>query len=375
MFSFFRKEKPNDFIAFLKEGNDAFGPGPSYTGTKQPMEDAGAGIEVHEAMGGLPPELEEAAVLYANGKIGETATLLNRYLLDHRDNHDPLPWYMLFDLYELSDQSAPFEDAAVEFAVKFERSPPTWTPRDKPKVASQPAPLMTYGEKYGTLERVKLARFFQEAALAAYVRLDVSKTLAPDEETACAILSDILRLHEMHKPVELIGGPGFAVRLDAARQGGRLTESGWFLLLAVLQLLGREEDFENAAVDYAMTFEVSPPSYTTPRPLPAKHGTTAQAATAAPEIAFKLIGQIGPGSESQFKKLKQYAEGRTQVEIDLSQVSRIDFSVVGLLLETLIDISGSGAKILFKEGNELVNTLLHIVGASQFAAVLGRTRV
>lgn len=234
---------------------------------------------------------------------------------------------------------------------------------------------MTYGEKYGTLERVKLARFFQEAALAAYVRLDVSKTLAPDEETACAILSDILRLHEMHKPVELIGGPGFAVRLDAARQGGRLTESGWFLLLAVLQLLGREEDFENAAVDYAMTFEVSPPSYTTPRPLPAKQGAAALAATAAPEIAFKLVGQIGPGSEAQFKQLKQYAEGRTQVEIDLSQVSRIDFSVVGLLLETLIEISGSGAKILFKEGNELVNTLLHIVGASQFAAVLGRTRV
>lgn len=375
MFSFFRKEKPTDFLAFLKEGSETFGPGPSYMGAKQPMGSASAGIEVQEALGGLPPELEEAAVLYANGKIGETATLLNRYLLDHRDNHDPLPWYMLFDLYELSDQSAPFEDTAVEFAVKFERSPPTWTPRDKPKVASQPAPLMTYGEKYGTLERVRLGRFFQEAELAAYVRLDVSKTLAPDEETACAILSDILRLHELGKPVELIGGPGFAVRLDAARQGGRLTESGWFLLLAVLQLLGREEDFENAAVDYAMTFEVSPPSYTTPQPLPAKQGATVHTAITAPEIAFKLVGQIGPGSELQFKQLKQYAEGRTQVEIDLSQLSRVDFSVVGLLLEALIEISDSGAKILFKEGNELVNTLLHIIGASQFAAVLGRTRV
>jgi ABC-type transporter Mla MlaB component len=375
VFSFFRKEKPNDFLAYLKEGNDAFGPGPAYLGAKAPAQESGGGIEVQEALGGLPPELEEAAILYANGKIGETATLLNRYLLDHRENHDPLPWYMLFDLYEMSDQVAPFEDAAVEFAVKFERSPPTWISRDKPKAASQPAPLMTYGEKYGTLERVKLARFFQDAELASYVRLDLSKTLAPDEETACAILSDILRLHELRKPVELIGGPGFAVRLDAARQGGRLTESGWFLLLAVLQLLGREEDFENAAVDYAMTFEVSPPSYAAPRPLPAKLASVPHPAHTGPEIAFKLVGQIGPGSELQFKQLKQYAEGRTQVEIDLSQVSRIDFSVVGLLLETLIEISSSGAKILFKEGNELVNTLLNIVGVSQFAAILGRTRV
>lgn len=374
MFSFFRKEKPGDFLAFLKEGNDAFGPGPSYTQAKPPIESSGAGIEVQEAIGGLPPELEEAAVLYANGKIGETATLLNRYILDHHDNRDPLPWYMLFDLYELSDQSAPFEDAAVDFAVKFERSPPTWTPRDKPKSVTPPPPLMSYGEKFGSLERVKQGRFFQEAAHAPYVRLDVSKTLAPDEETASAILKDIVRLHEMRKPVELIGGPGFAVRLDAARQGDRLTESGWFLLLAILQLLGKEDDFENAAVDYAVAFEVSPPSYTQPRPLPSKNNVKESPANLLPDTAFKLSGQIGPGSETQFNELKKYAQGRQQIEIDLSQVIRIDFSVVGLLLETLINISSTGGKILFKEGNELVNTLLHIVGASQFAVVLGRTR-
>ncbi len=374
MFSFFRKEKPDDFLAFLKEGQEAFGPGPSYTGAKQPAEEFSGGIEVQEAIGGLPPELEEAAVLYANGKIGETATLLNRYLLDHRDNHDPLPWYMLFDLYEVSDQSAPFEDAAVDFAVKFERSPPTWTPRNKPQGASQPAPLMSYGEKYGSLERVRQSRFFQEAELASYVRLDISKTLAPDEETARAILSDILRLHEMHKPIELIGGPGFAVRLDAARQGDRLTESGWFLFLAVLQLLGKEEDFDNAAVDYAVAFEVSPPSYTPPRPLPIKNGIQKSQLPLPPDAAFMLVGQIAPGNESQLSDLRQFAQDRKQVEIDLSQVTRIDFSVVGLLLETLIAISGAGSKILFKEGNELVNTLLHIVGASQFAVVLGRTR-
>lgn len=374
MFSFFRKEKPDAFLAFLKEGHDALDQGQSLSSAKQPVEDANRGIEVQEAMGGLVPELEEAAILYANGKIGETATLLNRYLLDHRANHDPLPWYMLFDLYEVSDQSAPFEDAAVDFAVKFERSPPTWAPRDKPQSTYQQAPLMTYGEKYGSLERVKQGRFFEEAELAPYVRLDVSKTHAPDDETARAILSDILRLHEMRKPVELIGGPGFAVRLDAARQGNRLTETGWFLFLAVLQLLGKEQDFENAAVDYAVAFEVSPPSYTPPRPLPNRNGNSETHVAPTQDTAFKLNGFIGPGCESQFKELKQYAQGRPQVEIDLSHVSRIDFSVVGLLLETLISISDSGSKILFKEGNELVNTLLHIVGASQFAVVLGRTR-
>lgn len=146
MFSFFRKDKSEDLLAFLKESQAELGRGPAYTQAKPPTQDSNFGIEVLEAQGGLAPELEEAAVLYANGKIGETAALLNRYLLDHPDGRDPLPWYMLFDLYELSDQAAPFEDAAVDFAVKFERSPPTWTPRNRPKTPSQPAPLMAYGE-------------------------------------------------------------------------------------------------------------------------------------------------------------------------------------------------------------------------------------
>ncbi|MEW5787851.1 MAG: STAS domain-containing protein [Pseudomonadota bacterium] len=375
MFSFFRKDKPEDLMAFLKESLPEFGPGPTYNQTKQPAANLDGGIEVMEAAGGLPPELEEAAVLYANGKVGETAALLNRYLLDQPDNRDPLPWYMLFDLYEASDQAAPFEDAAVDFAVKFERSPPTWTPRGKPKAKTQAAPVMVYGEKYGSLEKVKQPRFFQDARNAAYVRLDFSKTQSPDEETARALLDDIVRLNEMKKPVELQGGPGFAVRLDAARQGGRLTESGWFLLLAVLQLLGKEEDFDKVALDYAMTFEVSPPSYVPPQPLPSRAVDAPAQAPVAPGLSYALSGTLSPGSEAQLQGLRTFAKGKPQVEVDLSQLTRIDFAVVGLLLETLIEVTQSGCKILFKEGNELVNTLLQIVGAGQFAMILGRTRV
>lgn len=373
VFSFFRKDKPDDLKAFLREAQPEFGPGTAYTQVKPPAKDLSAGIEVQEAQGGLAPELEEAAVLYANGKIGETAALLNRYLLDHPDNRDPLPWYMLFDLYEASGQAEPFEDAAVDFAVKFERSPPTWSPRNQPQASNQPAPVMVYGEKYGSLERIKQARFMQDAEKAPYVRLDFSKTQAPDDDTARALLDDIVRLNDMKKPIELIGGPGFAVRLDAARQGKRLSEPGWFLLMAVLQLLGRQEDFENVAVDYAVAFEVSPPSYTPPRDIPLRSGGTTATAPVS-EDCFALTGTIVPGNEGQLLALKKFAGGRQRLEIDLSQVIRIDFAVIGMLLETLIELSQAGCKVLFKEGNELVNTLLQIVGVNQFAAVIGRTR-
>ncbi|MBI5329317.1 MAG: hypothetical protein HZB71_01770 [Betaproteobacteria bacterium] len=360
-------------MAFLKEGQPETGRGPAYKEAK-PLAEVSSGIEVQESDLGLPPELEEATILYANGRAGDAAAVLSRFLLDHPNNRDPQPWYMLFDLYEATGQAGPFEDAAVDFAVRFERSPPTWSGRDKQRgKKAQAVATMIYGEKYGSLERVKLQRFIQDAELAPYVRLDFSKTQVPDEDCAKAILNDMVRLGEMHKPIELIGGPAFGVRLNAARQGERLTESGWFLLLAVLQLMGKQDDFENVAIDYAVAFEVSPPSYIQPLPIP--KGAVASGDVPGKGRQFALTGVLAPGAEDQFTALKEYCHGRIQAEIDLSQVVRIDFAMVGLMLDTLLEITQGGCKVLLKEGSELVNALLHIVGVNQVATVLGRTRV
>jgi ABC-type transporter Mla MlaB component len=376
VFSFFRKDKPEDLMAFLKDGQPVFESGPNYKlATGSGVSEEG-GIEVQEAGGGLVPEFEEAAVLYANGKVGEAAALLNRYLLDHPDNRDPLPWFMLFDLYEASNQPDPFEDAAVDYAVKFEHSPPTWAPRGQLQAATQPVPLMSFGERFGNLERVKLQRFLQDAREAPFVRIEVSKCQAPDEEVAKIMFDCLNQLQSLRKPVELIGGGGFAVRMGGAHQGGRLGEAGWLLWLSVLRLLGKEVDFEDTAVGYAVEFELSPPSYSPPLALPGRGGEPREAQRQQDtERVFHLSGAIGPGSEIQMAELARFAAGRKQVEIDLSQVTRIDFSAVGLLLETLINLVQSDRKIEFSEGNEMVNTLLKIVGASQFATVRGRTRI
>lgn len=373
MFSFFKKTKSDDLMAYLKEGQPDAETGPAYAAVK-PKSFDGGGIVVQEALGGLPAELEEAAVLYANGKVGDTAALLSRYLLDHPAAHDPLPWYMLFDLYEASGQRGPFEDAAVEFAVKFERSPPTWHPRMQAPAPEHPAPLMAYGEKYGSMERVKQPKFFQEAALAPYVRLDITRVQATDIDTAQAILAEIDRLHKMAKPIELVGAAGFTVRLDAARQAAPLNEPAWRLLLEVLRLMGREDDFDNVAVDYAVIFEHSPPAYKAPLPLPMR--AQQQAAAPAPDAPhrFCLSGAIGPGNEGQIRELKTFAAGKAELVVDMSTLARIDFAVVGLLLELIIELHQAGCKIVFREGNELVNTLLRIVGLHQFATIVSRPR-
>jgi ABC-type transporter Mla MlaB component len=373
VFSFFRRHKADDLMAFLKEGQPDADQGPAYAPVK-PKATEDSGMEVLEAVGGLAPEFEEAAIMFANGKMGETAALLNRYLLDHPDSLDPLPWYMLFDLYEASGQRAPFEDAAVDFAMKFERSPPTWHHREHVTAPSHPAPLMAYSEKYGSMERVRQPKFFEDAANAPYVRLDISKVQAPDEETAQAILNEIKHLNDMNKPIELIGGAGFAVRLDAARQGGRLSGPAWFLLLEVLRLMGKEDDFDNVAVDYAVAFEVSPPAYKPPLPMPQRPDHRAFDRSYLPEDAFSLSGAIGPGTDSQIRELKRFAAGKEEVEVDMTHLMRIDFAVVGMLLELLIELKQGGCHVTFNNGNELVNTLLQIIGVNQYATLNPRKR-
>lgn len=375
LFDLFRKDKAEDLMAFLKEGMPGAKGGPGARMGQESMEDTQAGIEVEEAGGGLAPELEEAAVLYANGKVGDAAALLNRYLLDNPDNRDPQPWYMLFDLYEVSGQLEPFEDAAVDFAVKFERSPPTWAPRaqvDRKESAS--LPNMGFGASFGPSDRERLKRFMLEVANKEAVRVEVTRTPMPDEDYTRAILDCLVKLQEKGKAIKLVGGPNLIGHIDRQRQEDKLTEPGWLLLLTLLQLTGQQAQFEDAAVDYAVRFEVSPPSYTPPR-VPREGDAPATRGPAPSGLTFPMQGVVGASGDAQIARLRQFAEDKPQVEIDLSQVSRIEFAAVGLLLDTLISLSEAGRKILFKEGNELVNVLLNLIGAGQYAVILGRTRV
>ncbi len=375
LFDLFRKDKAEDLMAFLKEGVPGVKEGPGARVGHESMEEAQAGIEVEEAGGGLAPELEEAAVLYANGKVGEAAALLNRYLLDNPDNRDPQPWYMLFDLYEVSGQLEPFEDAAVDFAVKFERSPPTWAPRTQAnRNEGTTLPYMGFGAGFGPADRERLKRFMQEAANKMTVRVEVTRTPVPDEDYIRVILDCLVRLQEQGKAIKLVGGPNLIGHLTTLRQEDKLAEPGWLLLLTLLQLEGREADFEDAAVDYAVRFEVSPPSYTPPkRP---REGDAPTAHGPAPSgLVFPMYGVVGASGDAQIAKLRQFAADKPQVEVDLSQVSRIEFASVGLLLDTLISLNEGGHKLLFKEGNELVNVLLNLIGAGQYAMILGRARV
>jgi ABC-type transporter Mla MlaB component len=319
----------------------------------------------------VSPEAEEAVMLYASGRTGDAVALLNRFILDHPASRDNQPWCMLFDLYELTGQRQPFEELALDFAVRFERSPPTWRQADSKteRSASEKHPTFAFGASLSPQDKARLEHFMQECRTSNTVVLDFSKTPVPsDDAYAKLILEHLSRLVQMGKEIQLISGGAFVVRLNASRFAKQLTESTWLLLLMLLQLQAKPDEFDEVAVEYAIHFEISPPSYVPPKHISVEPEPTP--AEAAPSgHTFPMHGPLGPGSSNLFENLRKFAEPLPSVEIDLSRVPRVDFAVVGLLMDTVMSLAKDGKTIVFRDGNTMVNLFLQMIGVTQFATI------
>lgn len=329
-------------------------------------------IQVKEIGSQLEPWVEEVALLYATGQVGETAAALNRHILEHSGSKDILPWLMLFDIHEAQGSKGLFEDLAMDFAVRFERSPPAWSPPNAPaKPTESTASTYAFGAQMTGVDKGRLQHFLREAATAAQVKLDFSGTPAPTPVYARAILECIEQARKLGKPIDIVGGPAFVVRLNSACGSERGEQPVWLLLLAIEELLGDRNGFEEIALKYAMRFEISPPSYTAPASAPAQPEYAPAKATGD---AYVIEGSLDHRATSQLQELSEYAAGRTHVEVDMSRVARLDFAATGLFLDTLNRLHARGCQVTVKHCNHLVSALLQLIGADQHATLLARKR-
>src|SRR5690606_41750980 len=103
---------------------------------------AAAAIEAAPAQGGpggqsmaidvsgstLPPELEEAAILYANDQVTAAIAALEPTLADagRTPGFDRLVWLVMLDLCQFAGDKQRFDAVSVDYAARFETSPPVW---------------------------------------------------------------------------------------------------------------------------------------------------------------------------------------------------------------------------------------------------------
>jgi ABC-type transporter Mla MlaB component len=357
------------------------------------------------------PELEEAAIRFANGDdAGAEAGLLEAISpRGPRHQHDET-WLTLFDLYRATSQYDRFESLAIDFASKFSRSSPMWfsIPEMVGKMSgSEPITDTAASRKADWRSPANLGIQSVAAMTAALSKAPMPWSLEwgalqTIEEAALPALTKLF-LSWASQPVQLrfSNGP----RLDEVlRQGApsgvsSVTQDRWNLLLAYMRISHRPDEFELAALDFCVTYEVSPPSWEPARcefKLLDADGNTKAGQTiigdavhdsvtsqltdvggnssqmTAQLASVELSGQIMGEPKPVLDKLEARLTGADVMIISCAKLIRVDFSAAGSLLNWVSARQAEGRMVQFTDVHRLVAAFFHVIGISEHAKVTSR---
>jgi ABC-type transporter Mla MlaB component len=304
-------------------------------------------IEVTQGQPGLCPVLENAVLLYASGHGDQALALLSRGVHDEEETRSSqLAWLALFDLLQRAGDRAAFEQLALDYVVYFERSAPAWDetvrPTVGPRATSGGYVAMTGKLSAGSRAQLDMLRK-AIARKGSQSRLDLSAVNDFDDTGARALAMVLGEARRRQYALELQRADALRRALDTAvKHGAAGGEGAWLLLLELLQWQNDRATFDERAVDYAVTFEVSPPSWEPPNVASQSGDAGADAQAAAQSDALlpgiELVacsGVIAGSSPAQVGAVAEYAQDREMVYIDLRQVERIDFVGAGAVLNLI----------------------------------------
>ena len=361
-------------------------------------------------------ELEEAAIRFANGDDeGAEAGLLEILAPGAARAGHVETWLTLFDLYRATGEQDKFEAAAIQFVERFERSAPQWfSLPELVKLLARPAGKSAHGPVSDWICPSVLG-LQTVAALTAVMlrapqpwRLDWSnlKTIDP---TAVEALNKVFsgwggQSVELHFVGE---GQLQKVLQQATPSGSRDTDQNcWQLRMQVLRVVHRPDDFELAALDFCVTYEVSPPAWESARcryqSIDAQGGAMAeqtiigdvyrdstsfgfaaidgrdsqqadaQSSQVSNVASVELSGQIQGDVIAVMDKLAVKLMGADVMVISCAKLIRVDFSAAGTLLNWVSARENQHCSVQFSDVNRLVAAFFNVIGITDHARVVVR---
>lgn len=368
-------------------------------------------LDVHEIA--QDPEVEEAAIRFANGDDAGAEQGLKDTIAEGGPRENQLDdWLALFDLYRATGQLAPFEGQAVDFVNRFGRSAPQWY--DLPEIVSA-----ITGKAYipsaataravwtcdpdldahavGTLQNV-LMRSSQPWVL------DWSDIESMDVKAARALLGMFTLWGDQDVELAFFGATSLRDLLKQVTPSGRrdVEQLWWELRMAVLRLMNRPDEFELTALDFCVTYEVSPPGWERPRchykalssgksdaeeggsvlgevireTVPS--GFAADSGVDGPSTEFnhlglvELSGEIRGDPQSTLEDLERRLQGADVMIISCRNLIRVDFSAAGTLLNWVAGHHASGRLVQFVDAHRLVSAFFNVIGITEYAKVVVR---
>ncbi len=332
----------------------------------------------------LDPALEEIAVLF---NTGQTAAAIAAAEATARqggvaDATQLAAWQMLFELLRLSGQRERHEALALEFARRFETSPPVWYEAgDTGSVSSArraAVPEVRLGMALEASDAEACERLVSHAgSRPSSVVLDASSLKRVDADGCAQLLAALQAVRKLGVPVRLEGGEVLVAALREWVEPGRRDDKDapWRLLIETYRLLGRQADFEDTCVDYAVTYEISPPSWEPPLAPAPNLGKSAPAVAVAPSLpapdpdAFLLSGVLEGDIEELVAILLKHAERHARVELDCRRLERIDFTAGAQLLSGMMSLLTQGKTFRFTHTGPLQAPMLVLLGMGEVASI------
>jgi hypothetical protein len=365
----------------------------------------GFAVEVSEVV--HDPELDEAVIAFANADFDACEQSLAAMVqpgasrAQHADT-----WMVLFDLYRATGQQPKFEGLALDYAQQFGWSAPQWfsLPRMVAEAAAEEAPMTGAAQLEGPIGWVcpeqldvdAVARLrSQSLQMPLPWVLDWSPLRRVDAEAA-AQLSELFR-HWAREPLEmhwLAGEQLLQILSDAAPTGVRDADPAlWLLRLDVLRLANRPDQFDEVAIDYCVTYEVSPPSWEAARcVVKLGGGAGLPSASTAPlsvvsdvstsfvesqladealvQVAsLELSGQLVGDISETLKGLDARLGKASIVHVSCTRLIRVDFIAAGDLLNWVLNRRGENRHIVFEDTHRLVALFFGAMGITEHARV------
>jgi hypothetical protein len=366
-------------------------------------------VEVSEVQ--HDPELDEAVIAFANADFAQCEEALQRLTSPEgsRGQHAET-WLVLFDLYRATGQQQRFESLAVEYAQQFGWSAPQWyslpklvadAQADEP-VLNAATPTRGHGDvgwlapEHLDIEAVaRLRSQTLQMPLPWVFDWHLLKRIDPE---AAMQLSMLFRLWS-GQALELrwISGERlFTVLQDSAPSGVRDADPAfWLTRLDALRLANRPDQFDEAAIDYCVTYEVSPPSW---EPTRCKvHIGGLGMSTRQPDLSLvsdvstsfmesslvddavsastvevahvELSGQLIGDISATLDKVQAELNTAPVISVSCSRLIRVDFIAAGDLLNWVLAKRTESRAVHFVDTHRLVALFFGAMGINEHAKV------
>jgi len=373
-------------------------------------------VEVSEVV--HDPELDEAVIAFANADFAQCEQALQSITATGgaRAQHAET-WLVLFDLYRATGQHQRFESLAVDYAQQFGWSAPQWyslpklvadavaEEKDRPRTAAQNAARASSGGSGSgdvgwvcpeALDIDAVARLrSQTLQMPLPWVFDWSALRFVDAEAAMQ-LSMLFRLWagQSLEMRWIAGDKLFDVLADAAPTGVRDADPVfWLTRLDALRLANRADQFDETAIDYCVTYEVSPPSWeparcqvriggssystrTPPMSMVSEVSTSFLESSLADEpsgqieqsnieLSGQLVGDIG----ATLMQLNTQLGLSPIVSVSCTRLIRVDFIAAGDLLNWVLSKRTEGRAVQFVDAHRLVALFFGAMGINEHAKV------